>query len=581
MRKRLILVLAAIFILASATIGFADFKTPVKKGEVIDLSLFIGDNYPGWWPANNTIPKITANFNPWSGYVGPYWTQTHIFDSHTATHYDSPRHFIPTPGFDNNTYGDYVKGVLKEYESKYGPRSFSTTCNHKVPVTQMVGPLRVVDVTHLLGTVPKDKWATFGGPEITIADIQKHEAKYGPIKTGEIVAFMSKWDKKYLPFPAGNAYAPDPLNFKSEGWPTPTPETVFYLQEKGVEFLGIDAPSMGDVTGRRAIMTHWAGLGREMIFLECMANLDKVPADGSAFLAWLPLKIEGASGAIGRAIAFVGPNAKPLIASALAGKVVDMTTLLSPNYPCSWPGHFPIKITQTHIWGPNFPYNTEFTILDEHTGTHHDTPMHFVTPPGFKVTDYLPAYQPIAKAYEAKWGPIPHSTMSNEKVPMEYFQGPLKVVDVGLMEGTAGPGKKPSIKVDAVKAFEAKYGPLQAGDVVLLRTGYDDKYYKPFPEGNRCVPDVQNGIAEGWPAPSAELVDYLAKKGIKNMVGDFPSMGGQDWYDAHVVGLGQGMVYVEMVMNTGDLPNTGAFFIYGAPKTYGSGQAGRAFAILP
>jgi kynurenine formamidase len=572
--------MAAIFILASATIGFADFKTPVKKGEVVDLSLVVAMDMPGWWPANNTIPNLTVNFNPHSGYVGPYWTQTQVFDSHVATHYDSPRHFIPTPGFDNNTYGDFVKGVLKEYESKYGPRSFTTTCNDKVPVTQMVGPLRVVDVTYLEGTIPKDKWAQ-GGPDITVADIQKHEAKYGPIKAGEIVAFMTKWDKKYAKFPAGNAYAPDPLSFKSEGWPTPTPETVIYLQEKGVKNLVIDAPSMGDVTGRKAIMTHWAGLGREMIYVECAANLDKLPADGSAFFAWLPLKTEGASGAIGRAIAIVGPDAKPLIASAVAGKVVDMTTLLSPNWPCSWPGHFPIKIVQTHIWGPNFPYNTEFTMLDEHTGTHHDTPTHFVPPPGFKVTDYLADYQPIVKAYEAKWGPLPHSTMTNDKVPMEFFQGPLKVVDVGLMEGTAGPGKKPSIKVDVVKAFEAKYGPLQAGDVVLLRTGYDDKYYKPFPEGNRCVPDVQNGKAEGWPAPSAELVDYLAKKGIKNMVADIPSMGGSDWFDTHVLGLGQGMVYVEMVMNTGDLPNTGAFFLYGAPKTIGSGQSGRAFAILP
>jgi kynurenine formamidase len=209
--------------------------------------------------------------------------------------------------------------------------------------------------------------------------------------------------------------------------------------------------------------------------------------------------------------------------------------------------------------------------------------MHFVPPtPGFKVTDYYEKWmQERAKKYEAKWGKLPHSTMSNEKVPIEQFCGPLKVVDVGLMEGKAGPGKRPAIGSDVVKAFEAKYGALKAGDVVLLRTGYDDKYYVPFPEGSRCVGDVLAGKAEGWPAPSAELCDYLAKKGVMNMVADIPSMGGEDWYEAHVVGLGQGMIYVEMVMNTGDLPNTGAFFIYLSPKTIGSGQAGRAIAILP
>jgi kynurenine formamidase len=171
--------------------------------------------------------------------------------------------------------------------------------------------------------------------------------------------------------------------------------------------------------------------------------------------------------------------------------------------------------------------------------------------------------------------------MTADKVPIEQFCGPMKVVDVGMMEGTAGPGKRPSIGVDVVKAFEAKYGPLQKGDVVMLRTGYDDKYYLPFPEGNRLVADVLGGKAEGWPSPSAELVDYLVKKGVMNMAADIPSMGGEDWYEAHVRGLGQGMIYIECCMNTADLPNTGAFFIYLSPKTIGSGQAGRAIAILP
>jgi kynurenine formamidase len=58
-------------------------------------------------------------------------------------------------------------------------------------------------------------------------------------------------------------------------------------------------------------------------------------------------------------------------------------------------------------------------------------------------------------------------------------------------------------------------------------------------------------------------------------------MGGEDWFATHIVGLSRGMIYVEMVMNTANLPNTGAFFIYLSPKTIGSGQAGRAIAILP
>ncbi|MFH0872060.1 MAG: cyclase family protein [bacterium] len=579
MRKSLIFAMAAILVLAFSVASFAAFNTPVKKGEVVDLSLTISMDLPGWWPFV-VVPYVVADYNKHDGWRGPYWTRTHIIDSHTATHYDSPQHFIPPPGFDNDTYTPFAKDMLAQYEAKYGPRATTPICNDKVPVTQMVGPLRVVDVTHTMGKIPKSEWPA--GPNIEVADIQMHEAKYGPIKAGDVVAFMSKWDKKYVKFPAGNGYAYDALVGKAEGWPTPSPECVIYLYDKGVRMLATDGASMGDVTGKKAIFTHWAGLGREMIYVECAANLDKVPADGSAFFCFLPLKTEGASGDIGRAIAIVGPQAKALNASALAGKVIDMTTLLSPNWPCVWPGHFPLNIVVENIWGPGGPWKSEFKTLDEHPGTHYDAPTHFVPPPGFKISQYQgKGMQERAANYEKKWGKLPHSTVTNDKVPIEQFCGPMKVVDVGLMEGTAGPGKRPAIGADVVKAFEAKYGPLQKGDVVLLRTGYDDKYYLPFPEGNRCVADVLGGKAEGWPSPSAELVDYLSKKGVMNMVADIPSMGGEDWYEAHVLGLGRGMIYVEMVMNTADLPNTGGFFIYLSPKTIGSGQAGRAIAILP
>ncbi|MDH7498827.1 MAG: cyclase family protein [candidate division NC10 bacterium] len=579
MRKSLIFALAAILVLAFSVASFAAFNTPVKKGEVVDLSLTVSMDLPGWWPFV-VMPYVVADYNKHNEWRGPYWTRVHIIDSHTATHYDSPQHFIPPPGFDNDTYTPFAKEVLAEYEAKYGPRATTLISNDKVPVTQFVGPLRVVDVTHTMGKIPKSEWPA--GPNIEVADIQKYEAKYGPIKAGDVVAFMSKWDKKYQKFPAGNAYAYDPLVGKAEGWPTPTPECVEYLYDKGVRTLVTDGASMGDVTGKKAIFTHWAGLGREMIYVECAANLDKVPADGSAFFAFLPLKTEGASGDIGRAIAIVGSQAKALNQAALEGKVVDLTTLLSPNWPAVWPGHFPLNIVVENIWGPGGPWKSEFKTLDEHPGTHHDAPTHFVPPPGFKVTDYYgKGMQERAAAYEKKWGKLPHSTVTNDKIPVEQFCGPLKVIDVGMMEGTAGPGKRPSIGVDVIKAFEAKYGALKPGDVVMIRTGYDDAYYKPFPEGNRLVADFMSGKAEGWPAPSADFCDYLAKKGVRNLAMDVPSAGGEDWYEAHVVGLGKGMIYVECLVNTADLPNTGAFFIYLPPKTIGSGQAGRAIAILP
>ena len=583
MRKSLIFVLAAIFILAFAAVSFsAGFTAPIKKGDVVDLSLTVDMDLPGWWPFV-VVPYVVADYNKHDGWRGPYWTRTYIVDSHCGTHYDSPQHFIPPPGFDNDTYTPWTKEVLAEFEAKYGPRATTPICNDKVPVTQMVGPLKVVDVTHLVGSVPKAQWESHGGPDITVADVQRHEAKYGPIKPGDMVCFMSKWDKKYQKFPAGNDYAYNPLVFKTDAWPTPLPETVIYLYDKGVRFLGTDGASMGDVVGKKAVFTHWAGLGREMIYLECMANLGAVPADGSALLVWAPLKTEGASGDIGRAVAIKGPQAKALIDSALAGQVTDLTTLLSPDWPASWPGHFPLKIQIENIWGPGGPWKSEFKVIDEHPGTHFDAPTHFLPPPGFKISQYNGKWmQDRAAKFEAKWGPIAHSSVTCDKVPVDQFCGPLKVVDVGLMEGMAGPGNRPAIGVEPVKAFEAKYGPIQKGDIVLLRTGYDDKYYVSNADGgSRCVADVLAGKAEGWPSPNADLMKYVADKGAKHLVADIPSMGGEDWYEAHMVGLGKGMIFTEMVLNVANLPPTGAFYIFVPPKTTGSGNPGRAIAILP
>jgi hypothetical protein len=61
-----------------------------------------------------------------------------------------------------------------------------------------------------------------------------------------------------------------------------------------------------------------------------------------------------------------------------------------------------------------------------------------------------------------------------------------------------------------VQDWEAKNGALKAGEVVLFYSEYSDKYYKPFPEGNRLAFDpLILGTKPGWPAPSPETIEYL------------------------------------------------------------------------
>ena len=263
------------------------------------------------------------------------------------------------------------------------------------------------------------------------------------------------------------------------------------------------------------------------------------------------------------------------IAAMAKGKVIDLRMINDPNYPCFWGG----SQTPPFIVTPNAiidkpsvrpDRNVWFSntlIFDEHLGTHHDAPAHFIPKlsTGMKIA--------------SKWGDV-----TNEKCPPEWFMGPAKVIDCTDLMGKAAPGKSPLITIDKVKDWESKHGKVEPGDVVVFYTGYCPKYYKPFPEGNRMVYDVvEKGTAVGWAGPAPDTASWLAGKGVKCLAGDIPSMG--PWQvirDTHVAGLGKGMVYVEQLMNLDKLPPVGAYFIYLPVSTRGtSGGPGAAIAIIP
>jgi kynurenine formamidase len=114
-----------------------------------------------------------------------------------------------------------------------------------------------------------------------------------------------------------------------------------------------------------------------------------------------------------------------------------------------------------------------------------------------------------------------------------------------------------------VQDWEAKHGPLKKGDIVLFHSSYSDRYYKPFPEGNRLAFEpliLQN--KPGWPAPGPETMEYLHSKGVMHVGTDGPSMGFvEGGQSTHVAGLKYGMSWDELLMNLGRLPARGAFYI--------------------
>lgn len=273
-----------------------------RKRRAVDLSVILADDRPVSWPGQGVgrhrqaFTTIRWGMNP--NTRTPF--EMHMMDSHSGTHLVPPAYALPAPGFDDADYSPEVKAWLAEYEAAYGLRGTSEVTTEKVPIEQTCGPARVIDVSHLLGSTDSKSWPA--SPEITADVIRRDEAKRGGLRPGEIVIFRSGWSDRYgRPLPEGKACMDDPLNGRREGWPAPGPGAITYLASRGIRCVGTDAPDLGGVEPKRALMTYWALGSRGIAGVEYLTNLAGLP-DGAFFL-FAPVKVGGGHGGPGRAIA--------------------------------------------------------------------------------------------------------------------------------------------------------------------------------------------------------------------------------------------------------------------------------------
>ena len=84
-------------------------------------------------------------------------------------------------------------------------------------------------------------------------------------------------------------------------------------------------------------------------------------------------------------------------------RFVNLSLLVSPEYPCTWPTFPRFQLNAEERIGPLSPYNSDIITIDGNTGTQLDVPPHSVTPPdsgfsnagpfGRAYTDVVPAWQ--------------------------------------------------------------------------------------------------------------------------------------------------------------------------------------------
>jgi len=531
----------------------------------IDLSLLVSPEYPCTWPS---FPAFQINHYQKIGPRSAYNSSILIMDGNTGTQLDVPTHSV-TPldsGFSN-------------------AGRFGTVTTDKVEAWQFCGEACVVDCSDLLDSAPAGR-----SDLIKKERVMLWEKKNRPLKLGDVVLFRSGFsDKNYKPLPEGRRFAADPVAGKAPGWPGPDPDCMEYLASRGVMTLGIDSTSMGPMPDL-AEPTHFAGLKHGMIWTESATGLGALPTTG-AFYCMMGPKHIGDPYSEGRAFAIAeGQLAKRLIMSARKKQVVDLSVGLSENLPTAWPGqgvgnHRQAYMTTYFGKNPNTRSAFPLHMFDSHAGTHLVPPAYSLPRQGFDPMDYAPKVQEWLREYEKANGKRGTSDVTTEKVPIGQTCGPARVIDVKQLLGKIGKEKwpaSPEIKKSDIESYEAKQGEIVAGDIVIFQSGWSDQYYKPGVKGAACMEEPLNGLREGWPVPSLEAIQYLAKKGVRCVATDAPNLGGVDPKQAlwtyWALG-GNGMVGVEFLTNLDKLPQ-GAYFLFAAGKIQGChGGPGRAIAL--
>jgi kynurenine formamidase len=241
-------------------------------------------------------------------------------------------------------------------------------------------------------------------------------------------------------------------------------------------------------------------------------------------------------------------------------RVVDLTQPLGPQTPviglppmfAPSPGLSMEVISRYDEPGPAWYWNT--LTLGEHTGTHFDAPVHWVT--GKDLPDN-----------------------ACDTIPVKRFVGPACVIDV-TAEVTASPDFL--LTPAAIEAWEARFGRIPAGAWVLLRTDWSKRT---DPADFLNVTDT-GAHSPGFDAAASRLLaedrDVLGV-GVETVGTDAGQAGTFDPpFPNHTIMHGAGKFGLASLANLDQLPPTGALVIAAPLKIVnGSGSPLRVLAITP
>jgi kynurenine formamidase len=245
----------------------------ITSANIVDLTHPL-DADTIYWPTDTEGFKLTPIFKgKTEGPEGFFYVAFRFCSpEHGGTHLDAPYHFA---------------------------EGRKTTA--EIPVQRLIGPAIVVDIS---AKAAKDRDYV-----LSVEDVSAWEAEHGKVPSGAIVLLRTGWSKRW---PNKLAYLGDdtPGDASNLHFPSYGPAAARMLVDRGAMVLGVDTASIDNGPSRKFYVHRIAGAAN-VAGLENLTNLDKLPPTG-AWVATLPMKIAGGSGAPARVVAFLpGPAKSP------------------------------------------------------------------------------------------------------------------------------------------------------------------------------------------------------------------------------------------------------------------------------
>lgn len=229
---------------------------PLRFERVVDLTHTLTDAFPTFGGPPGVVLNKMFDFEK-DGLNLYEW----VIQEHSGTHMDAPLHF-----------------------SKDGASADA------LPAEKLVVPLVVIDVAA--------KAAASADYQLTMDDVAAFERQHGALPAGACVALRSGWDRHLGTPKFRNADAAGVMHF-----PGFHPDVARALLGRNLSGVAVDTLSLDHGASKDfGFHTAWLGAGRWG--LECVANLDQVPATGATLVVGSP-KIKGVTGGPSRLLALI------------------------------------------------------------------------------------------------------------------------------------------------------------------------------------------------------------------------------------------------------------------------------------